>query len=142
MLKGIDPVLSPELLATLRGMGHGDEIAIVDGNYPAVEHARRLIRLDGMHFIPVLNAILSVFPVDDFVDEAMFRSTVGDSADALHDIHYAIIKVVADHEPEKSLTPLVGDAFYQRVKHAHVIVSTSEPNLYANVILRKGVIRP
>ena len=142
MLKGIDPVLSPELLATLRGMGHGDEIAVVDGNYPAVEHARRLIRLDGMHFIPVLNAILSVLPVDDFVEEAMFRSAVGDNADELHEIHHGIIKVVADHEPDKSLTPLVGNAFYERVKHAHVIVSASEPNLYANVILRKGIIRP
>lgn len=142
MLKGIDPTLSPDLLATLRAMGHGDEIAIVDGNYPAVEHARRLIRLDGMHFLPVLNAILSVLPVDDFVHEAIFRSTVGDNADELHEIHHGIIKVVAEHEPDKPLTPLVGDAFYQRVKQAHVLVSTSEPNLYANVILRKGIIRP
>lgn len=64
-----------------------------------------------------------------------------DSADDLHEIHYGIIKVVADHEPDKSLTPLAGGAFYQRAKHAHVVVSTSEPNWYANVILRKGVIR-
>ena len=64
MLKGIDPLLSPELLATLRAMGHGDEIAIVDGNYPALEHARRLVRLDGHHLVPVLNAILSVMPID------------------------------------------------------------------------------
>ena len=142
MLKGIDPILSPDLLATLRAMGHGDEIAIVDGNYPAVEHARRLIRLDGLHSLPVLNAILSVLPVDDFVDEAMFRSTVGDNSDELHEIHHGIIKTVSSHEPDKSLVPLVGDHFYQRVNQAHVIVSTSEPNLYANVIIRKGVIRP
>ena len=122
MLKGIDPILSLDLLATLRAMGHGDEIAIVDGNYPAVEHARRLIRLDGLHSLPVLNAILSVLPVDDFVDEAMFRSTVGDNSDELHEIHHGIIKTVSSHEPDKSLVPLVGDHFYQRVKQAHVIV--------------------
>lgn len=80
MLKGIDPLLSPELLATLRAMGHGDEIAIVDGNYPALEHARRLVRLDGHHLVPVLNAILSVMPIDDFVPEAIFRSVVGGEA--------------------------------------------------------------
>ena len=54
MLKGLDPILSPDLLATLRAMGHGDEIAIVDGNYPGVEHARRLVRLDGVALIPAL----------------------------------------------------------------------------------------
>lgn len=64
MLKGIDPILSPELLATLRAMGHGDEIALVDGNYPGQEHARRLVRLDGHGLIPVLDAILSVMPID------------------------------------------------------------------------------
>ena len=63
MLKGLDPLLSPELLSTLRAMGHGDEIAIVDGNYPGVEHARRLIRLDGHGLIPVLDAVLSVLPI-------------------------------------------------------------------------------
>ncbi len=62
-------------------MGHGDEIAIVDGNYPALEHARRLIRLDGLDLIPVLDAILSVTPIDDFVPEAIFRSTKGKERD-------------------------------------------------------------
>jgi len=142
MLKGIDPILSPELLASLRAMGHGDEVAIVDGNYPAVEHARRLIRLDGMHLVPVLNAILSVLPIDDFASKAIFRSTVGENADELHDIHHKILSAIATHEPNTSVIPLVGDDFYNRVRATHLLVSTSEPSLYANVILRKGVIRP
>jgi len=142
MLKGIDPTLSPDLLASMRAMGHGDEIAIVDGNYPAVEHARRLIRLDGMHLVPVLDAILSVLPIDDFTNEAIFRSTVGDNADELHDIHQKILSSIASYEPDKTVIPLIGDDFYHRVKNAHLLVSTSEPSLYANVILRKGVIRP
>ena len=73
MLKGIDPLLSPDLLRVLRAMGHGDEIAIVDGNYPAEEHGKRVVRLDGHGAPRILDAILSVMPVDDMVPEAVWR---------------------------------------------------------------------
>lgn len=142
MLKGIDPLLSPELLATLRAMGHGDEIAIVDGNYPGLEHARRLIRLDGHALVPVLNAILSVMPIDDFVEQAIFRSTVKQDRDRLDPVHSDMIACCASHEPDRVVTPLVGAAFYERVKLAHTLVQTGEPRLYGNIILRKGVIYP
>ncbi|MCD1265020.1 transporter [Shinella sp. AETb1-6] len=142
MLKNIDPILSPELLSTLRAMGHGDEIAIVDGNYPGVEHARRLIRLDGLPLVPVLNAILSVMPIDDFVEEAIFRSTYRQERDRLEPVHSEIIDCCARHEPQRTVVPLVGADFYNRVRAAHTLVQTGEPRLYANVILRKGVIYP
>lgn len=142
MLKNIDPILSPELLSTLRAMGHGDEIAIVDGNYPGVEHARRLIRLDGLPLVPVLNAILSVMPIDDFVEEAIFRSTYRQERDRLEPVHSEIIDCCARHEPERTVVPLVGADFYNRVRAAHTLVQTGEPRLYANVVLRKGVIYP
>ncbi|QLF69250.1 transporter [Peteryoungia desertarenae] len=142
MLKGIDPLLGPELLATLRAMGHGDEIAIVDGNYPAQEHARRLVRMDGHLLLPVLNAVLSVMPIDDFVEDAIFRSTVGGRPDQVEPVHREIIDCCGYHEPKISVTPLIGADFYARVKAAHTIVQTGEPRLYANVILRKGVIYP
>ena len=142
MLKGIDPILSPELLATLRAMGHGDEIAIVDGNYPGVEHARRLVRLDGVALIPALDAVLSVMPIDDFVEEAIFRSTFRQERDTLEPVHGEIIACCARHEPARAVVPLVGTEFYDRVRAAHTLVQTSEPRLYANVILRKGVIYP
>jgi len=142
MLKNIDPILSPELLSTLRAMGHGDEIAIVDGNYPGVEHARRLVRLDGLPLVPVLNAILSVMPIDDFVEEAIFRSTYRQERDRLEPVHSEIIECCARHEPERTVVPLVGADFYNRVRAAHTLVQTGEPRLYANVILRKGVIYP
>ncbi len=142
MLKGLNPILSPELLSTLRAMGHGDEIAIVDGNYPGVEHARRLVRLDGVALIPALNAVLSVMPVDDFVEEAIFRSTYRQERDTLEPVHREIIDCCASHEPERAVVPLVGADFYNRVRAAHTLVQTSEPRLYANVILRKGVIYP
>lgn len=142
MLKGIDPVLGPDLLATLRAMGHGDEIAIVDGNYPALEHARRLIRLDGMELLPVIEAIMSVLPVDDFVEEAIFRSAKGDDPEAVEPVHRELEEVFARHVPGQRLQVLRGNTFYERVKNAHTVVSTSEPRLYANAIIRKGVIYP
>ena len=142
MIIGINPILSPDLLATLRAMGHGDEIAIVDGNYPALAHARRLIRLDGLTLIPVIDAVLSVLPVDDFVDDALFRSTIGDSADDFDEIHHEIVKICKRHLPKKTVVPLVGEDFYAQVKNCHTIISTSEPRLYGNLIIRKGVIYP
>jgi L-fucose mutarotase len=142
LLKGISPVLSPELLSTLRAMGHGDEIALVDGNYPGLEHARRLIRLDGHPLVPVLDAVLSILPIDDFVLEAIFRATVKQDRDALDPVHRDIIACCRKHEPTQPVVPLLGADFYQRVKAAHAVVQTSEPRLYGNVILRKGVIYP
>lgn len=100
MLKGIDPLLSPELLATLRAMGHGDEIALVDGNYPGLEHARRLIRLDGHGVVRVLDAVLSVLPIDDFVPQAIFRATVRQDRDAIDPVHAEMIEVCARHVPD------------------------------------------
>ncbi len=142
MLIGLPSVLGPELLATLRAMGHGDEIAIVDGNYPADEHARRLVRADGHGLVEVLDAILQVLPVDDFVPEAIFRSTVKTDAKKLNPIHKQMLAVCAKRAPQFKVVPLVGADFYDRVKAAYAVVGTSEPQLYANMIIRKGVIYP
>lgn len=142
MLIGIPPLLGPEFLATLRSMGHGDEIALVDANYPAEEHGRRLIRCDGHELIPVLDAVLQVTPVDDFVPQALFRATVRGDPDLLDPVHKDIIAVCARRAPKMVVTPLSGDEFYNRVRAAHTVVATSEPRLYGNVIVRKGVIYP
>jgi len=142
MLKGIDPLLSPELLATLRAMGHGDEIALVDGNYPGLEHGRRLIRLDGHGVIRVLDAVLSVLPIDDFVPQAIFRATVRQDRDAADPVHAEMIECCARHVPHIKVVPLLPAEFYERVKQAHALIQTSEPRLYGNIILRKGVIYP
>ena len=142
MLIGIPSVLGPELLFTLRAMGHGDEIAIVDGNYPAQEHGRRIIRADGLDLIPMLDAVLQVLPVDDFVPQAIFRSSVKGDPALSDPVHGEIEAVCAHRAPGFAVVPLAGNTFYDRVKAAHTIVATSEPRLYANVIIRKGVIYP
>ncbi|HTV71967.1 MAG TPA: RbsD/FucU domain-containing protein [Rhizobiaceae bacterium] len=142
MLIGIPPILGPELLAALRAMGHGDEIAVVDGNYPAAEHARRLIRADGLHLIPVADAILRVLPVDYFVPEALFRATVPSNPLLLDPVHEEMERLCAKRAPKAKLIPLLPAKFYERVKACHAVVATSEPRLYANMIIRKGVILP
>ena len=141
MLKGLDPLLGPELLATLRGMGHGDEIAIVDGNYPGVEHARRLIRLDGHHLIPVLDAMLSVLPIDDFEPEPIRRMLVVGDAAAVPAVQEEVEAVVA--ASQAAPTPLPGIerfAFYEAARKAFGVVQVGDARPYGCFLLRKGVI--
>jgi L-fucose mutarotase len=142
MLIGIPPLLGPELLAVLRGMGHGDEIAIVDGNYPAADHARRLVRADGHGLLPVVEAILSVMPLDRAVPAAAFRASLNNDPAQAGAIHKNIDALVARMVPGMAAVPLAGEALYPRIRGAHAIVATSETALFANVILRKGVIGP
>lgn len=142
MLIGIPPLLGPELLAVLRAMGHGDEIAIVDGNYPAAEHARRLVRADGHGLLPVIEAVLSVLPLDRSVEVAVFRASQNNDPAQRGDIHDAIDALIGRKAPGMQVVALPGEAIYARIRAAHAIVATSEMSLFANVILRKGVIGP
>ncbi|HQY73245.1 MAG TPA: RbsD/FucU domain-containing protein [Aestuariivirga sp.] len=142
MLKGIDPVLGPELLAVLRGMGHGDEIAVVDGNYPAETDARRLVRMDGHDAPRIVEAILSVMPVDAFVPEAVFRPAAGGDAKRLEPVFADFEEILKKYEPKQKISVLVSSDFYNRVKACYAIVASGERRLYGNLILRKGVIHP
>ena len=142
MLIGIPPLLGPDFLATLRGMGHGDELAIVDGNYPAADHARRLVRADGHGVLAVVEAVLSVLPLDRAVPAALFRASLMNDPAQAGDIHRQIDALFARMVPGMTVVPLSGEALYPRIRAAHAIVATSETALFANVILRKGVIGP
>jgi len=142
MLIGIPALLGPDFLSILRAMGHGDELAIVDGNYPAQEHGRRVLRADGHGAIEVIDAVLRVLPVDDFVPQALFCASVNGDPTKLDPVHHEMIAVCARRAPGMPVTPLAGADFYERVKAAYAVVATSEPRLYGNFIVRKGVIRP
>jgi L-fucose mutarotase len=142
MLKGIDPILSPELLRVLRAMGHGDEIAIVDGNYPAEEHGKRVVRLDGHGAPRILDAILSVMPVDDMVPEAVWRPAAYNDPGRMEPVFADFAAVLQKREPKQTIAPLVGEAFYGKVRACFAIVASSEPRLYGNIIVKKGVIYP
>ncbi len=142
MLKGINPLLGPELLKILRAMGHGDEIAIVDGNYPADTDAKRLVRMDG-HSVPeIMDAILSVMPLDESVPETAFRPAAYDDPKRVEPIFKEFDALVAKHEPKYKISVLVGEQFYSRVKSAYALIATTERRLYGNIVLRKGVIHP
>ena len=142
MLKGIDPLLGPELLMILRTMGHGDEIAIVDGNDPADTDAQRLVRMDGHSATSIAEAILSVMPVDDFVPEAAFRPAAKGDPQLMEPVFSEFEAILRKYEPDQKLNVLVGANFYNRVKACFAIVATGERRLYGNLVLRKGVIRP
>jgi L-fucose mutarotase len=142
VLKGIDPILGPELLMTLRAMGHGDEIAVVDANYPADTEARRLVRMAGDRAPRLVDAILSLMPLDNFVEQAAFRPGIKNDPERREPIMLEFERIVFKYEPEISIVPLLGDMFYNRVRHADAIVASGERRLYGNLILRKGVIGP
>ena len=138
MLKGIDPLLGPDLLRALRAMGHGDELAIVDANYPAEAHGRLCVRADGHSATAMLEAILSVLPLDRMVEDAAFRPAPADRP--AHPVHDEFATIVETHEPGLTVKTLRGEVFYDRVRAAFLVVATGERRLYGNIVLRKGVI--
>lgn len=143
MLKELDPLLSPALLAVLREMGHGDEIAIVDANFPAAANARRLLRLDGVPATGALRSILSLMPLDDFAADCAWRMEVVGDPDADLPIYREFRRLLAlESGGRATLSALERHAFYTRAREAFAIVATSETRLYGNILLRKGVVRP
>ena len=142
MLKGIDPLLGPELLAILRAMGHGDEIVIVDANFPAASNAQQLVRMDGIDAVRVLRAIAPVFPLDDFVPNAAFRMEVTDNPSEMPEVCQAFADVLQEHGYEADIEPIERMAFYARAREAYALVATGELRLWGNLILKKGAIAP
>ena len=141
MLKHIPNILSPDLLKILMEMGHGDEIVIADGNFPAASIAQRLIRLDGHNVPEVLEAILKFFPLDIYVERpvGLMEVVLGDNVKPVIWEGYREI-IVESKEPFKEFEHIERFAFYERAKKAYAVIATSESALYANIILKKGVV--
>jgi L-fucose mutarotase len=143
MLIGIHPALTPDLLRHLRAMGHGDELVIVDANFPAEACARRVERLAGVTATEALRAILTILPLDSYVDAPARTMQVVDDPEATPDIvaeFQRIVDATADN-PAK-LRGVERFTFYEEAKRAFCIVQTAETRLYGNIILAKGVIPP
>lgn len=141
MLKGISPLISPDLLKTLAEMGHGDELVIADSNFPAAGVARRLVRADGLGGRALLDAILQLLPLDRYVERpaALMAVVPGDPCKPAIWDEYR--QVVRKHEPEFKEFELVERfAFYERARAAYAVLATGETALYANIIVKKGVI--
>lgn len=143
MLKNIDPVLGPELLKILRAMGHGDEIVIVDANHPAETNAQRLVRMEGVTATRVLEAVVSVLPLDSYVDCPVHTMQVVGASNEAPDIVREFRHIVtAGSGAEIKFGALERFDFYARVRAAFAVVATGEQRLYGNIILKKGVIDP
>ena len=140
MLKGISPLISPELLKTLAEMGHGDEIILSDAQFPAHSMGIPVLRADGIRVAPVLDAILPLFELDAYVDApvVMMAAVPGDTLDqSLLDGYRAAIE---KHAPDAPATAHIDRFdFYERARKAFAVVVTGETGKYGNILLKKGV---
>ncbi len=144
MLKGISPLISPELLKILCEMGHGDEIVIADGNFPAesVGKNAKVIRMDGHNVPEVLKAVLELIPLDQYVERpvSLMDRVPGDSADVSVWKEYEKIIFAAEGKGMESVNMLERFEFYRQAESAYAIIATGERRQYANVILKKGCV--
>ena len=141
MLNGIPSILSPQLLKVLMEMGHGDELCIGDANFPASAYSQRLVRCDGHSIPPLLDAILTFFPLDTFVAEPVGLMQVVPGDDTRPTIWETYRAIVKKRSPDAAgIEHIERFAFYERAKQCYAIVATGESALYANIILKKGVV--
>ncbi len=142
MLKNIPKILSPEMVKTLMEMGHGDEIVIADGNFPAETYGKRVVRCDG-HGVPeLLDAIMQLFPLDTYTDKPVMLMEVVPGDPVVPTIWDEYKDIINKYEPENCKIEMIERfAFYERAKMAYAVVATGEEAIYANIILKKGVVK-
>ena len=142
MLKNIPKILSPEMVKTLMEMGHGDEIVIADGNFPAETYGKRVVRCDG-HGVPeLLDAIMQLFPLDTYTDKPVMLMEVVPGDPVVPTIWEEYKDIINKYEPENCKIEMIERfAFYERAKTAYAVVATGEEAIYANIILKKGVVK-
>ena len=140
MLKGIPSVISPELLKILMEMGHGDEIVLADGNFPAASVAQRLVRSDGNTGPELLEAILTLLPLDKYVPQPVALMALVPGETYRPEIWETYRAICQRQEHFTDFESVERFAFYERAKKAYAVIATSETALYANIILKKGVV--
>ena len=140
MLLGISPLISPELLAILHRMGHGDEIVLADAHFPGDTYGRRVLRADGLKIADLLDGILPLFVLDSYVDSPLFMMAAVSGDDLDPTVEHGYRTAVDKHWPDTPpIHRLERFAFYDRAKMAFAIVVTGETAKYGNIILKKGV---
>ena len=148
MLKGLNPLLNAEVLYALRGMGHGDDLIICDTNFPADSVARQtrlgeLLRIDNVTAAQAIEAVLSVYPLDTFVDDAAARMEIVGKPDEIPPVQQEVQTVIDAAEGRSwPMIPIERYAFYERAKQAYCVIQTGERRFYGCFALRKGVIPP
>lgn len=148
MLKGLNPLLNAEVLYALRAMGHGDDLIICDTNFPADSVARQtrlgeLLRIDNVTAAQAIEAVLSVYPLDTFVDDAAARMEIVGKPDEIPPVQQEVQTVINAAEGRSwPMVPIERYAFYERAKQAYCVIQTGERRFYGCFALRKGVIPP
>ena len=141
MLKNIPKNISPQLIKILMEMGHGDEIVIADGNFPSASMAQNLVRCDGLGVPELLQSILTLFPLDTFVEHPVSLMEVVDKTASEPPIWSEFKQIIAKEAgAEFKLIEVERHAFYEQAKKAYAVIATGEEALYANIILKKGVV--
>jgi L-fucose mutarotase len=141
MLKGISTKLSPDLLKVIAEMGHGDELVIGDCNFPAASLGKRCIRADGLGGTEVLDAVLSLFPLDAFVEAPVtLMDVIPGTVECEPPIWNEYKEIVERWEPGTKIEWIDRFEFYERTKKAYATVATAERALYACIIIKKGVL--
>jgi L-fucose mutarotase len=141
MLKNIPPIITPDLMKTMMEMGHGDELIIADGNYPSFSQNVKTISMDGHGVEVILDAILGFFPLDTYVKNPIALMRVMDGDPTVPKIWDSYYKIFKKYGYNKSLIYNIDRFdFYDRSKRSFAIISTSEKELYANILLKKGVV--
>ena len=143
MLKNVPKIISPELLKILCEMGHGDEIVIADGNFPAETFGKRVIRADGISGAAMLDAVLSLLPLDTYSDPNFILMELMDcDKGRINPVIWEEYKKVAEkHDKNLKVGNIDRFEFYERAKSAYAVIATGEEAVYANIILKKGVIK-
>lgn len=144
MLKGIPPIISPELLKALCEMGHGDELVIADGNFPCESIGKNaiVVRADGHGTAEILDAVLKLIPLDTYTEKpvALMEVVEGDTCPT-PEIWKTYYEILEKYEPNHHNTEMTERfAFYERAKKAYLIIATGETAIYANILLKKGVV--
>lgn len=140
MLKGLHHALTPPLLTVLAEMGHGDELCVVDANFPAATMARRLVRLDGLSATAALEGVLSLLPLDDFVGRPAAVMVPPEGRPPVIQDFQRLLDAAEGRAVE--MEEMERFAFYERARQAFAIVATAERRLYGCIFVKKGVIRP
>ena len=143
MLINIDPILSPEILHTLRLMGHGDKLILSDSNFPAYSMNSRVHRLDGVDAARAAKAILSVFPLDSFIESPIQRMEIDGNPDELNEVHKELMQTTAEVAGDHwKISSIERFKFYEEAKNAFAIITTNETRPFGCFIFTKGVVKP
>ena len=143
MLINVNPLLSPDILSTLRSMGHGDRFVLSDANFPSYSHTDNLLRMDGLTLPQAAAAILSVFPLDSFIAEPVQRMQIDSKPEEVNEVHQELIDTVREVSgPNWNVGSIERQQFYAEAKETFAIITTSDPRPYGCFIFTKGVLKP